>query len=75
MVPAGRQEVLMTIEARIGEVTARIVKRSRPERQPYLERLRGAAEKRPNRNRLGCSNLAHAFAGCAAHDKAMLRAA
>jgi phosphogluconate dehydratase len=73
MVPAGRQEVLMTIEARIGEVTERIVKRSRPERQPYLDRLRAAAEKRPNRTRLGCSNLAHAFAGCAPHDKAMLK--
>ncbi len=63
----------MTLEARIGEVTERIVKRSRPERQPYLDRLRQAAEKKPNRTRLGCSNLAHAFAGCAAHDKAMLK--
>jgi phosphogluconate dehydratase len=63
----------MVLEARIGEVTERIVRRSRPERRPYLERLRAAAEKKPHRTRLGCSNLAHAFAGCAGHDKAMLK--
>ncbi len=63
----------MSIQARIGEVTERIVKRSRQEREPYLARVRAAGERKPNRTRLSCSNLAHGFAACAPHDKALLK--
>jgi phosphogluconate dehydratase len=63
----------MSIQARIGEVTERIVARSRPGRGQYLDRIRAAAEHKPNRTRLSCSNLAHGFAACAVHDKAMLK--
>jgi phosphogluconate dehydratase len=63
----------MSVQARIGEVTERIVKRSRPEREAYLVRIRAAGERRPNRTRLSCSNLAHGFAACGVHDKAMLK--
>jgi phosphogluconate dehydratase len=63
----------MSVQARVGDVTERIVKRSRPEREPYLHRIRAAGERKPNRTRLSCSNLAHGFAACGVHDKAMLK--
>ena len=63
----------MSVHQRVGEVTERIVKRSRPEREPYLARIRAAGERKPNRTRLSCSNLAHGFAACGVHDKAMLK--
>jgi phosphogluconate dehydratase len=63
----------MSVQARVGEVTERIVERSRPEREPYLARIRAAGARKPNRTRLSCSNLAHGFAACGVHDKAMLK--
>jgi len=62
----------MTIHARIGEVTERIVKRSHDTRSAYLERIRKAADRGPQRGRLSCGNLAHGFAACAPGDKAAL---
>jgi phosphogluconate dehydratase len=62
----------MTIHARIGEVTERIVKRSHDGRGRYLERIAKAAEKQPTRKKLGCANLAHGFAACGPGDKAEL---
>ncbi|WP_407048440.1 phosphogluconate dehydratase [Methyloraptor flagellatus] len=64
----------MTIHARIGEVTERIVERSRDTRARYLDHIRAAAEKKPTRNKLGCANLAHGFAACGPHDKDALKA-
>ena len=58
----------MTLQARIGEVTERIVERSRPARSRYLDRIEAAAAKAP-RKALGCANQAHAFAACGAADK------
>jgi phosphogluconate dehydratase len=63
----------MVIQARIQEVTERIVARSRSTREPYLDRIREAGVRRPNRMQLSCSNLAHGFAACAVHDKAALK--
>ncbi|MCP4381899.1 MAG: phosphogluconate dehydratase [Hyphomicrobiales bacterium] len=63
----------MTLDARIGEVTERIVKRSESGRNRYLDRITAAAERKPNRTRLSCSNLAHGFAACGGADKAALR--
>ena len=63
----------MAVQARIAEVTERIVKRSRSTREPYLDRVRAAGARRPSRARLSCSNLAHGFAACALHDKTALK--
>jgi phosphogluconate dehydratase len=61
------------LNARVGEVTQRIVERSRRSRQTYLDRIETAAAKGPARKRLGCANFAHGFAACAAGDKEELR--
>ncbi len=63
-----------TLDARLGEVTERIVRRSHDARRRYLDRLAAAAEAGPRRQRLGCANQAHGFAACAPGDKATLRA-
>ncbi len=62
----------MTIQARIGEVTERIARRSHDTRAAYLDRIRSAADQGPQRSRLACGNLAHGFAACAPGDKAAL---
>ncbi len=62
----------MNVQARIGEVTERIRKRSEAGRRQYLDRIGAAAERKPHRTRMSCSNLAHGVAGCATDDKAML---
>jgi len=59
----------MTLNARIGEVTERIAARSYDRRQRYLDKIRTAAARGPNRVQLSCSNLAHGFAACDVHDK------
>ena len=63
----------MTLDARIGEVTERIRRRSESGRRQYLDQIAAATEQKPNRTRLSCSNLAHGFAACNAGDKAQLR--
>jgi phosphogluconate dehydratase len=62
----------MSINARIGEITERIVRRSHDSRSAYRDRVAAAAAKRPRRNRLPCANLAHGFAACDPGDKARL---
>ncbi|SNB51109.1 6-phosphogluconate dehydratase [Arboricoccus pini] len=57
------------LNARIGEVTERIARRSQESRARYLERIMQARTRGPQRARLDCGNLAHAFAACDAHDK------
>ncbi|MBV8401607.1 MAG: phosphogluconate dehydratase [Acetobacteraceae bacterium] len=59
------------MQDRIGDVTERIIKRSRDNRSRYLDRIAAASERAP-RARLGCANQAHGFAACAPHDKARL---
>jgi phosphogluconate dehydratase len=61
------------LNARVGEVTARIADRSRASRRAYLDRIDAAAAKGPTRKKLGCANLAHGFAACAPGDKEALR--
>ena len=63
----------MSPHPRLLAITARIRERSRPSRDAYLRRIDAAAAVRPARKGLGCANLAHGFAGCAADDKAALR--
>ena len=64
----------MTLHARVGEITERIVRRSGDDRRRWLERMREAVEDRPSRARLGCANLAHGFAACGPTDKFRLKA-
>jgi phosphogluconate dehydratase len=62
----------MSADSRIAKITARIVERSKPHREPYLARLRGAATKGPHRTTLACGNLAHGFAVCSPAEKIAL---
>lgn len=59
----------MSADKRIEAITARIVERSKPHRQPYLERVRAAASKGVHRAVLSCGNLAHGFAVCSPAEK------
>ncbi|MBB2710863.1 phosphogluconate dehydratase [Rhizobium sophoriradicis] len=59
----------MSAHARISAITDRIVERSKPNRERYLERLRAAASKGVQRSVLGCANLAHGFAVCSPAEK------
>ncbi|MEM1039313.1 MAG: phosphogluconate dehydratase [Pseudomonadota bacterium] len=58
----------MTLAA-IDAVTKRLIERSKPTREPYLERLHAAASQGPHRSSLSCGNLAHGFAACGLTDK------
>ena len=51
-------------------VTARIRERSRPTRSAYLAQLQALAARPPGAQRLGCANVAHAFAAMPSADKA-----
>jgi phosphogluconate dehydratase len=61
----------MTAHPRLIEITEAIIERSRPTREPYLKRIDAAGRERP-RGKLGCANLAHAFAAAGPADKASL---
>jgi len=57
----------------IARVTARIIERSKPGRQAYLDLMDREADRAPERTQISCSNLAHAFAG-ALEDQAAMKA-
>jgi phosphogluconate dehydratase len=59
----------MTLHPTVVAVTARITERSRPTRQAYLQQLDAAAHQDPGAQRLGCANVAHAFAAMPQADK------
>ncbi|MGE7992515.1 phosphogluconate dehydratase [Pseudomonas sp. NPDC089554] len=58
---------------RILEVTQRLIERSRPTRERYLQLIRGAASDGPMRASLQCANFAHGVAGCGSQDKQNLK--
>ncbi len=62
----------MTLNARISDVTDRIIERSRPTREHYLARIGAASDKGPHRSSISCGNLAHGFAACSLQDKQAL---
>ena len=62
----------MTANAKIEAITTRIIERSRPTREPYLERVKAASAKGVHRSTLSCGNLAHGFAVCSPSEKAQL---
>jgi len=51
------------------EVTERIIEVSRPTRTAYLKRMEKIANRDRGVDRLGCANVAHAFAAMPANDK------
>ncbi|MDI1297885.1 phosphogluconate dehydratase [Methylotenera sp.] len=51
------------------EVAERIIEVSRPTRSAYLNRLDEIANRQRGADRLGCANVAHAFAAMPANDK------
>lgn len=59
----------MSADSRIEAITKRIVERSKPTREVYLDRTRRAISKGVHRSTLSCGNLAHGFAVCSPRDK------
>jgi phosphogluconate dehydratase len=59
----------MTLHPTVAAVTARITERSRLTRQVYLQQVDAAANQDPGAQRLGCANVAHAFAAMPEGDK------
>jgi phosphogluconate dehydratase len=59
----------MTLHPILVAVTARITERSRATRQAYLQQVDAASERDPGAQRLGCANVAHAFAAMPEGDK------
>jgi len=57
------------IHPTVAAVTRRIVERSAPTRSAYLAQLDEAANRKPGADRLGCANVAHAFAAMPDGDK------
>jgi hypothetical protein len=53
----------------IQAVTQRIAQRSATTRQAYLARIDKLAARPPGATRMGCANVAHAFAALPANDK------
>jgi phosphogluconate dehydratase len=59
----------MKLHDTVASVTQRITERSAPTRSAYLARLEAAAQRPPGAQRLGCANVAHAFAALPGNDK------
>ncbi|MFM1949769.1 MAG: Phosphogluconate dehydratase, partial [Pseudomonadota bacterium] len=59
----------MTLNATVAQVTARIAQRSHATRSAYLQQVDEAAARKPGADRLGCANVAHAFAAMPVADK------
>ena len=59
----------MKLHATVEAVTQRIIQRSQPTRAAYLAQLHAAAQRPPSEQRLGCANVAHAFAALPGNDK------
>lgn len=59
----------MTVHPVLEAVTQRIRERSAATRSAYLARIDAAAGRERGADRMGCANVAHAFAGIPANDK------
>ncbi|MEN9366522.1 MAG: hypothetical protein RL489_880 [Pseudomonadota bacterium] len=57
------------MKSQIADITARIRERSQPLRQAYLQRTRALAARPRGADRMGCANVAHAFAALPGSDK------
>ncbi|MGX2028971.1 phosphogluconate dehydratase [Methylocaldum gracile] len=65
----------MSLHSTLLAVTERIRARSQTKRQAYLERMKRARQKGVERNRIACTNVAHAYAAMPTNDKLVLKAA
>ncbi len=63
------------MKAAIEDVTARIRERSAPQRVAYLRRVEALAKRTRGPDRMGCANVAHAFAALPSDDKLKVVAA
>ena len=59
-----------TLHPVVDAVTRRIIERSAPTRSAYLAHIDVAAQRKPGAERMGCANVAHAFAAMPDNDKA-----
>ncbi len=59
----------MKLDPTVHQVTQRVRQRSLATRQAYLQRLDAATRRGPGTDRMGCANIAHAFAGMPQADK------
>ena len=59
----------MKLHPQVAAVTQRIRERSAPRRAAYLRQVEAAAARPRGDDRMGCANVAHAFAGLPANDK------
>ena len=50
------------IHPQLHTITERLIERSRASRARYLQRVEQSAKETPSRDRMGCANLAHAYA-------------
>ncbi|WP_293663063.1 phosphogluconate dehydratase [Rhodoferax sp. OV413] len=64
--PAAPNPVLHPV---VEAVTRRIVERSAPTRTAYLAQIEKMAQRKPGADRMGCANVAHAFAAMPEADK------
>lgn len=59
----------MAAQSSVQTITDRIIERSKPSREIYLDQVERAADNGPHRGVLSCGNLAHGFAACGTGDK------
>ncbi len=57
------------MQSHLADITERIRERSAPTRRDYLERITRLATRTRGSDRMGCANVAHAFAAMPASDK------
>lgn len=62
----------MAAHSSIEAITRRIVERSKPHREAYLNRVQRAISRGVHRSTLSCGNLAHGFAVCSPSEKTAL---
>lgn len=62
----------MAAHSSIEAITRRIVERSKPHREAYLDRVQRAISRGVHRSTLSCGNLAHGFAVCSPSEKTAL---
>ena len=59
----------MKLNTTVDAVTQRIIQRSQPTRSAYLKQVQADGQRPPGAQRMGCANVAHAFAALPGNDK------
>lgn len=57
------------VTVQVDRITRRIRERSAPTRSAYLRRIERQVRRDRSNDRMGCANVAHAFAALPTHDK------